>query len=213
VRENSRHCFVADLAVKPRLVSVESANTRWLHPQGVPAMTYVKPPELAASLIDIGESKVHMSTRDTLIRAYMGGALLTLAAAFAVKMAVDTGLPIVGAILFPIGFCLPYLLGYALLTGVFVLGPLAWIARRPGVTGKTVLRDWGLVFVGNFAGALTVALLVTIFITYGFSTTIEDAANQFSVYGQKLADIGSDRTLGYADHGAGGWLAVFTRGM
>ncbi len=32
-------------------------------------MTYVKPPELAVSLIDVGESKVHMSTRDTLIRA------------------------------------------------------------------------------------------------------------------------------------------------
>jgi len=176
-------------------------------------MTYVKPPELAVSLIDVGESKVHLSTRDTLIRAYMGGALLTLAAAFAVKMTVDTGLPIVGAILFPIGFALLYLLGYDLLTGVFVLGPLAWVAKRPGVTGKAVLRNWGLVFVGNFAGALTVAFLVTIFITYGFSTTIDDAANQFAAYGQKLAAIGADRTLGYAEHGAGGWLAVFVRGM
>src|SRR5690606_10885477 len=135
VRENSRHCFVADLAVKPRLVSVESANTRWLHPQGVPAMTYVKPPELAASLIDIGESKVHMSTRDTLIRAYMGGALLTLAAAFAVKMAVDTGLPIVGAILFPIGFCLRYLHGYLLHTGEFVSGTLTRTPHRHDGTG------------------------------------------------------------------------------
>jgi len=116
-------------------------------------------------------------------------------------------------VLFPIGFALLYLLGYDLLTGVFVLAPLAWVAKRPGVTGRTVLRNWGLVFVGNFAGALTVALLVTIFITYGFSTTIDDAANQFAAYGQKLAAIGTDRTLGYEAHGAGGWLAVFTRGM
>lgn len=176
-------------------------------------MTYVKPPELARSLIDAGESKVMMSTRDTLVRAYMAGAMLTLAAAFAVKIATDTGQPIVGALLFPIGFVLLYLLGYDLLTGVFVLAPLAWIARRPGVTIGSVLRNWGLVFLGNFAGALTVALLVSIFVTYGFDTTIDDASNQFAAYGQKLAAIGHDRTVGYAEHGAGGWLAVFVRGM
>ncbi|HEY0000269.1 MAG TPA: formate/nitrite transporter family protein [Actinoplanes sp.] len=176
-------------------------------------MTYVKPPELAVALVDAGASKIHMSARDTLVRAYMAGALLTLAAAFAVKMTVDTGLPIVGALLFPIGFALLYLLGYDLLTGVFVLGPLAWIARRPGVTIGGVLRNWGLVFLGNFAGALTVAVLVTTFVTYGFDTTIQDAGNQFAAYGQKLAAIGADRTLGYEEHGANGWLAVFVRGM
>jgi formate transporter len=176
-------------------------------------MTYVKPPELAVALVDAGASKIHMSARDTVVRAYMAGALLTLAAAFAVKITVDTGSATVGALLFPIGFVLLYLLGYDLLTGVFVLGPLAWIARRPGVTIGGVLRNWGLVFLGNFAGALTVAVLVTTFITYGFDTTISDAGNQFAAYGQKLAAIGSDRTLGYEAHGINGWLAVFVRGM
>jgi len=176
-------------------------------------MTYVKPPELAVALIDAGESKIFMSARDTLVRAFLGGALLTLAAAFAVKITVDTGQAIVGAVLFPIGFVLLYLLGYDLLTGVLVLSPLAWFARRPGVTFPGVLRNWGLVLVGNFAGALLVALLVSVFITYGFTTSIHDAANQFAAYGQKLAAIGMDRTLGYEAHGAGGWLSVFTRGM
>lgn len=176
-------------------------------------MTYVKPADLAVSLIDAGESKIFMSTRDTIVRAFMAGAMLTLAAAFAVKMAADTGQPIVGALLFPIGFVLLYLLGYDLLTGVFVLAPLAWLAKRPGVTIKGVLRNWGLVFVGNFAGALTVAFLVAVFVTYGFDTTINDETNQFADYGQKLAAIGHDRTLGYEAHGAGGWAAVFVRGM
>ncbi|MFW0787645.1 formate/nitrite transporter family protein [Gordonia sp. CPCC 206044] len=176
-------------------------------------MTYVKPPELAVTLIDAGESKVNLSTRDTLIRAFMGGAMLTLAAAFAVKVTVETGQPLVGALLFPIGFCLLYLLGYDLLTGVFVLGPLAWLARRPGVGAKAVLRNWSLVFLGNLAGALTVAFLVSVFVTYGFDTSIQDASNQFAAFGQKLAAIGSDRTLGYEEHGVGGWLAVFVRGI
>ena len=39
----------------------------------------------------------------------------------AVTINVQTGIPLVGAILFPVGFCMLYLLGFDLLTGVFVL--------------------------------------------------------------------------------------------
>src|SRR5919205_3007710 len=119
-------------------------------------MSYVAPSELVAKMIDSGESKIFMSTRDTMIRAYMAGAILALAAAFAVTVTVQTGQPLVGAILFPVGFCMLYLMGFDLLTGVFTLVPLALIDRRPGVTVRGVLRNWWLVFVGNFAGSLTV---------------------------------------------------------
>src|SRR6187401_3548081 len=121
-------------------------------------------------MIDAGESKIFMSTRDTLVRAFMAGAILALAAWFAVTINVNTGQPLAGAILFPVGFCILYLLGFDLLTGVFVLTPLALIDKRPGVTGKGVLRNWGLVFAGNFAGALTVAVLMAIVFTFGFSS-------------------------------------------
>ena len=85
----------------------------------------------------------------------------------------QTGQPLVGAVLFPVGFCMLYLLGFDLLTGVFVLAPLALIDKRPGVTLGGVLRNWGLVFVGNFAGAFTVAVLMAIIFTFGFSTDAE----------------------------------------
>ena len=97
-------------------------------------MAYLVPSEFVTKMVDAGESKVFMSTRDTVIRAYMAGAILALAAAFAVTINVQTGQPLVGAILFPVGFCMLYLLGFDLLTGVFVLAPLALIDRRPGVT-------------------------------------------------------------------------------
>jgi formate/nitrite transporter FocA (FNT family) len=41
-----------------------------------------------------------MSNRDTLIRAYMAGAILALAAAFAVTINVQTGQPLAGAVFF-----------------------------------------------------------------------------------------------------------------
>ena len=66
-----------------------------------------------------------------MIRAYMAGAILALAAAFAVTINVNTGQPLVGAILFPVGFCMLYLLGFDLLTGVFVLAPLALARQAP----------------------------------------------------------------------------------
>ncbi|ADG75763.1 formate/nitrite transporter [Cellulomonas flavigena DSM 20109] len=169
-------------------------------------MSYVKPSDLVTSLVDAGEAKIFMSTRDTLLRAYMAGALLTLAAAFAVTMSVQTGSPLIGALLFPVGFIMLYLLGYDLLTGVFVLAPLAWLDKRPGVTARGVLRNWGLVFLGNFAGAFTVAVLMSIVFTYGFSTE-PDAV------GVAVGHIGEGRTLGYAEHGAAGMLTLFVRGV
>ena len=84
-------------------------------------MSYLVPSEFVTKMVDAGESKIFMSTRDTVIRAYMAGAILALAAWFAVTINVNTGQPIVGALLFPVGFCMLYLLGFDLLTGVFVL--------------------------------------------------------------------------------------------
>src|SRR5436189_2258028 len=115
-------------------------------------MSYLVPSEFVTKMVDAGESKIYMSTRDTLIRAYMAGAILALAAWFAITVSVSTGQPLVGALLFPVGFCILNLLGFDLLTGVFVLTPLALIDKRPGVTLAGVLRNWGLVFIGNFGG-------------------------------------------------------------
>ena len=169
-------------------------------------MSYLAPSEFVTKMVDAGESKIFMSTRDTLIRAYMAGAILALAAWFAVTITVNTGQPLLGAVLFPVGFCILYLLGFDLLTGVFVLCPLALIDKRPGVTLKGVLRNWGLVFCGNFAGAFTVALFMAIYVTYGFST-------EPNAVGKALGAIGVSRTLGYAKYGMAGMLTLFVRGM
>src|SRR5206468_12761442 len=154
-------------------------------------MAYLLPTEFVKKMVDAGESKIFMSTRDTVIRAYMAGAILALAAWFAVTINVQTGQPLAGAVLFPIGFCMLYLLGFDLLTGVFVLAPLALWDKRPGVTLGGVLRNWGLVFVGNFAGAFTVAVMMAIVFTFGFTSPPDKV-------GQVIGTIGEGRTVGYA---------------
>jgi formate/nitrite transporter FocA (FNT family) len=99
-----------------------------------------------------------------------------------------------------------YLLGFDLLTGVFTLAPLALIDKRPGVTLGGVLRNWSLVFVGNFAGAFTVAVMMAIIFTFGFDTPPNKV-------GEAIGHIGEGRTVGYAAHGAAGMLTLFIRGV
>ncbi|PVV12951.1 MAG: formate transporter [gamma proteobacterium symbiont of Ctena orbiculata] len=169
-------------------------------------MSYLEPNEFVSKMVDQGESKVYMSTKDTLIRAFMAGAILALAAMFAITVAVKTGSPLVGAILFPVGFIMLYLMKFDLLTGVFTLVPLALIDRRPGVTFGQVMRNWGLVFIGNFAGALSVAFMMSFILTYGYN--IDGGA-----LAEKVSTIGESRTLGYQAHGLDGWITIFIRGM
>jgi formate/nitrite transporter len=169
-------------------------------------MSYLEPTEFVSKMVDQGESKVYMSTRDTLIRAFMAGAILALAAMFAITVATKTGSPLTGAILFPVGFIMLYLMKFDLLTGVFTLVPLALIDRRPGVTVGQVMRNWGLVFIGNFAGALMVAFMMSFILTYGYNI-------DGGVLAEKVSKIGEARTLGYKAHGLDGWITIFIRGM
>ncbi len=169
-------------------------------------MSYLVPTEFVTKMVDSGESKVYMSTKDTLIRAYMAGAILALAAVFAITVAMQTGSALLGAVLFPVGFIMLYLMQFDLLTGVFMLVPLALLDKRPGVTLNQVLRNWGLVFMGNLGGALTVAFMMAFVFTYGFS--VDGGA-----IAAKVSKIGEARTLGYQAHGTAGWFTIFIRGM
>ncbi|SDR87270.1 formate/nitrite transporter [Halopseudomonas litoralis] len=169
-------------------------------------MSYLVPAEFVTKMVDAGESKLFMSTRDTLIRAFMAGAILALAAVFAITVTIQTGSPLLGAAFFPVGFIMLYLMGFDLLTGVFMLTPLALLDRRPGVTPAGILRHWGWVFLGNFAGALAVAVMMAFVFTYGFSVDAGEV-------GAKISHIGESRTLGYAEYGAAGWATIFLRGM
>ena len=169
-------------------------------------MAYLEPSEFATKMVDSGEQKIFMSTKDTYIRAFMAGAILALAAFFAITVATKTGQPLVGALLFPVGFIMLYLMKFDLLTGVFTLVPLALIDKRPGCTMNGLMRNWGLVFLGNLSGALLVAFFASFILTYGYQ--IDGGA-----LAEKVSKIGEARTLGYQEHGLGGWLTIFIRGM
>lgn len=169
-------------------------------------MSYITPKEFSKFLVDAGEDKVHMAVRDVLIRSTMAGALLAIAVVLAVTITVQTGYAILGALLFPVGFSILYLMGFDLLTGVFILTPLALIDKRSGVTAARVLKHWGLVFIGNFTGSVAIAFLTSYVLTYGFSVEPNEV-------GRSIAVMGENRTLGYKMHGGSGMATIFIRGV
>lgn len=169
-------------------------------------MSYLPPSQFVPKLIDAGVSKALLTTKITLIRAFMAGAILAIAAIFAITISHQTGSPILGAALFPVGFCILILMGYDLLTGVFVLVPLALLDKRSRITIGSVLRNWFLVFTGNFLGALLVSVITSTIFTFGFTVTPDEV-------GDFIANIGESRTIGYKEHGIGGFITIFLRGV
>src|SRR5579863_8614633 len=93
-------------------------------------MDYIKPTEVIENMIVTGAAKAALPVRDLLIRGFWSGALLAIATSLAVTATVQTGVPLVGALIFPIGFVIIVLLGLELVTGSFALVPLACLEGK-----------------------------------------------------------------------------------
>ena len=154
-------------------------------------MSYLQPSEFVTKLVDQGEAKVYMSERDTILRGAMAGATLALAVLFAVSAAVNTGTFLIGALIFPVGFSMLYLMGYDLLTGVFMLIPIAWLDGRPGVTLPRMLKCWALVGIGNLVGSLFIAFFSYLYFTNGFNAEVNAIGEQVMAVGEKRTGAGS----------------------
>ncbi|HZW72838.1 MAG TPA: formate/nitrite transporter family protein, partial [Caldimonas sp.] len=120
-------------------------------------MDYLKPAEVMASMIETGTKKGGLAVRDLLVRGALSGGNLGIATTLAITAAVQTSVPLVGAIIFPVGFVMIVLLGLELVTGSFALLPLAQLDGR--ITFAATLRNWGWSFLGNLLGSMLFALL------------------------------------------------------
>jgi formate transporter len=130
------------------------------------------PSEMAAKAEDIGVRKARLDGIRTLVLAILAGAFIGLGAAFSTT--VSAGLPASAAygwarlltgLAFSLGLILVVLGGAELFTGNNLL-VMAW-ANTKISTGR-LLRNWVLVYAGNFAGAAATAILVYAGMQYSF---------------------------------------------
>jgi formate/nitrite transporter len=167
-------------------------------------MDYVKPADLVTAMIESGAAKDALPAAHLVLRGAMAGALLGAATSMAIGATVQTGQAIVGAVVFPVSFIMIVLLGLDLITGNFMLVPLAWLSGR--VRLASLLAGWGWVFLGNLIGGLLYAFLFSYSLTNGY--TIHD--NPIAL---RLAAAVELRTVGFEHAGLAGMITVFIRGM
>ena len=167
-------------------------------------MDYLKPPEVVAALIDSGTRKAALPIRDLLVRGALSGAILGIATTLAITAAIQTGVPLAGALIFPVGFVMIVLLNLELVTGSFAVLPMAQMAGA--INLAATMRNWTWAFVGNLAGSLLFA-----FMLWGALTMFGDVPG--GAVGERIAQIADAKTLGYAAHGGAGWAAAFVKAM
>lgn len=165
---------------------------------------YVAPPDLVNSAINAGVAKSRLSVKDLLIRGGYSGLILGVATTLAVTIMVQSGMPFVGAALFPWGFATIVIFGMELVTGNFALMATAMLAGK--VRFNKALNNWLWVYLGNFIGCLIVALLISYSLTNG--GTAEPNA-----VGEKIMAIATAKTIKVKELGLNGFLLFIVRGI
>jgi formate/nitrite transporter len=122
------------------------------------------PGEMAFKAQSIGIKKAHLDFLSTFALAIMAGAFIALGCIFFTisqtsgGVAVPWGLMrVVGGFTFSLGLILVIVGGAELFTGNNLI-IMAWASRQ--LSTWRVLRNWGIVYVGNFVGAVVTATFV-----------------------------------------------------
>jgi formate transporter len=135
------------------------------------------PKDMAAKAENAGIAKAQLGTYRMLALAILAGAFIAMGANFATtvwaglgKIVVNsnggatfsTSIPyglqrLIGGLVFATGLIMVAVGGSELFTGNCLI-PMAWASHK--VTTKAMLRNWGIVYLGNFMGSVVTALLV-----------------------------------------------------
>lgn len=120
------------------------------------------PKEIADRVEQVGVSKTRLPVRSVFMLGLLAGGFIALGAMFYTIIAADAELSfglkrLLGGLVFSLGLVMVVVAGAELFTGNNLL-VMAWADGKIG--WKEVLRNWLVVFVSNFFGAVFIAVLV-----------------------------------------------------
>jgi formate/nitrite transporter len=167
-------------------------------------MSYVAPDALIAALAHSGAAKARLPLGRLVVRGAMAGAILGCATTFAYTATAQTGVPLVGALLFPVGFVLVVLLGLELVTGSFALIPLAILEREASI--PMALRNFGVVLLAHLGGALLYGAVFAAVVTSFGTNSSEPVVGAITAAAEH-------KTLAYEALGVQGLALVFLKAM
>lgn len=133
---------------------------------------YLLPSEITREVVGVGEKKAAVPAVNQFLLAVLGGAFIAFAAeasnmAIHILAARDFGLGrVVAGIVFTPGLMLVAVAGAELFTGNTLM-VMALAEKR--ITWSAMLRNWLVVYAGNLAGSLLLALMMAESGLFGFS--------------------------------------------
>jgi formate transporter len=123
------------------------------------------PPEMAARAEEAGVRKASMDGPRLFTLAVLAGAFIALGGVFATTALAGAGaapwgpVRVLAGVAFSLGLALVLVGGAELFTGNNLI-VMAWASRR--VSTRALVRNWTIVFAGNFVGAVMTALAVCV---------------------------------------------------
>ncbi len=181
------------------------ASPTRLSDAGTPVLDYIKPIELVRAMIDAGAYKAALPPQHMFVRGMYGGGLLAFATSIAFGATQQTKLPIVGGLIFPVGFAIITLLGLEVITGSFALVPLAFVEKRISFTRLLVAFFW--VYLGNLAGSVLYAAMLWVALTT--SGQVPDTTGLAAF----LIKTGHAKSTHYVEFGSFGFFTAFVKAM
>lgn len=167
-------------------------------------MDHVNPNEVVHSIATAGKNKAKLPVSDILVKAGLAGAFLSFATTLAFTGSTQTGLDLIGALIFPTGFVMILLLNLELVTGSFAIIPIATFRKQ--VTVPLMFRNLTWAFIGNLLGSLLYAGLFTISVTkLGHVSE--------SILIQKIITVAESKTLGYKTLGMDGMIVLLVNAV
>ena len=141
---------------------------------GLDTNSAIAPPQMLKRASDIGKSKARLQTLPLLLLSILAGVYIALGGVFSTVIA--TGMmgnspygimKTLQGLVFSLGLILVVVGGAELFTGNMLM-VIAWAGRK--ISLWQLLRNWGLVYLGNFIGSLLIAGLMILARTYTFSS-------------------------------------------
>lgn len=137
------------------------------------------PSDMAAKVEQVGVRKANLDPVSTFVLAVLAGTFISLGAVFSTTVAAGIGeaLPygvarLLAGLVFSLGLILVLVGGAELFTGNNLI-VMAWASGK--VSTRRLLRNWAFVYVGNFVGAVSTALLVYASGQFAFSKGVVGA--------------------------------------
>jgi formate/nitrite transporter len=129
-----------------------------------PDIDAYSPAQMAGRVQAAGTAKGNLDAVSTFVLAVLAGAFIALGAVFYTFVVHDSTLSLgmtklIGGVVFSLGLILVIIAGAELFTGNSLL-VLACVSRK--ITLLQLLRNWTIVFVGNFVGALSMVLMIAL---------------------------------------------------